>query len=250
VTLLGQNVNSYGQKPGGEIGFLRLLEEAEEVPGIERIRFTTSHPKDLSAELIGAFGRLRKLCEHIHLPLQSGSNRILERMNRGYTREDYWAKVQALRRRCPDIGITTDLIVGFPGESEADFADSVELVERVQFDDFFSFKYSDRPLTRARLFADKIPEGVSQRRLEEIQALQQSITRQRNKRWEGREVEVLVEGRSKANAGESAGRTRTHHRVNFPGRDQPEGSLVKLKISRAYAHSLRGELLCGREEHS
>jgi tRNA-2-methylthio-N6-dimethylallyladenosine synthase len=250
VTLLGQNVNSYGQKPGGEIGFVRLLEEVEEVAGIERIRFTTSHPKDLSPELIGAFGRLRKLCEHIHLPLQSGSNRILERMNRGYTREDYWEKVQALRRRCPDIGITADLIVGFPGETEADFADTVELIERVQFDDFFSFKYSDRPLTRARLFADKVPEEVSQKRLEEIQTLQKRITRLRSKRWEEREVEVLVEGRSKASAGESAGRTRTHHRVNFPGRDQPEGCLVKLKISRAYGHSLRGELLSGREEPS
>lgn len=250
VILLGQNVNSYGQKPGGEIGFVRLLEEIEGIPGIERIRFTTSHPKDLSPELIGAFGRISKLCEHIHLPLQSGSNRILERMNRGYTREEYWERVQSLRRRCPEISITADLIVGFPGESEQDFAATVEMAERVQFDNLFSFKYSDRPFTRARLFADKIPAEVSRKRLEEIQNLQKKISRLRNQRWEGREVEVLVEGRSKADPEESAGRTRTHHLVNFPGRNQPEGALVKLKIAGVYAHSLRGEILSGREERS
>ena len=249
VTLLGQNVNSYGQKPGGEMGFVQLLEAVEAIPGIERIRFTTSHPKDLSAGLIGAFGRLSKLCEHIHLPLQSGSNRILERMNRGYTREEYWEKVQSLRRNCPDISVTADLIVGFPGETEEDFAATVEMIERVQFDDFFSFKYSDRPQTRARLFADKVPEDLSQRRLEAIQTLQKKITRQRNKRWEGREVEVLVEGRSKTNPEERAGRTRTHHLVNFSGKNIAEGTLVKLKITRGYAHSLRGEPLSGGEAH-
>jgi tRNA-2-methylthio-N6-dimethylallyladenosine synthase len=243
VTLLGQNVNSYGQKPGGEIGFVQLLEAVEAISGIERIRFTTSHPKDLSAGLAGAFSRLSNLCEHIHLPLQSGSNRILKRMNRGYTREEYWEKVQALRRNCPEISITADLMVGFPGETEEDFAATLEMVERVQFDDFFSFKYSDRPQTRARLFPDKVPEEISQRRIEEIQTLQKKITRQRNKRWEGREVEVLVEGRSKTNAAESAGRTRTHHLVNFSGKNNPDGTLVKLKITKALAHSLRGEAL-------
>ena len=243
VTLLGQNVNSYGQKPGGEIGFVQLLEAVEAISGIERIRFTTSHPKDLSADLAGVFGRLSKLCEHIHLPLQSGSNRILKRMNRGYTREEYWEKVQALRRNCPDISITADLMVGFPGEAEEDFDATVAMIERVQFDEFFSFKYSDRPQTQARLFADKVPEDVSQHRLEEIQTLQKKITRQRNKRWEGREVEVLVEGRSKTSAEESAGRTRTRHLVNFPGRTEREGALVKLKITKALAHSLRGEAL-------
>ncbi len=243
VTLLGQNVNSYGQKPGGEMGFVQLLEAVEAISGIERIRFTTSHPKDLSVDLAGAFGRLSRLCEHIHLPLQSGSDRILRRMNRGYTREEYWEKVQALRRNCPDISITADLMVGFPGEAEEDFAATVKMIERVQFDEFFSFKYSDRPQTRARLFADKVSEDVSQRRLEEIQTLQKKITRQRNKRWEGREVEVLVEGRSKTNAEESAGRTRTRHLVNFSGKNDPDGTLVKLKITKALAHSLRGEAL-------
>ena len=243
VTLLGQNVNSYGQKPGGEIGFVQLLEAVEAISGIERIRFTTSHPKDLSADLAGAFGRLSKLCEHIHLPLQSGSNRILERMNRGYTREEYWEKVQALRRNCPEISITADLMVGFPGEAEEDFAATGEMIERVQFDEFFSFKYSDRPQTQARLFPEKVPEEISQRRLEEIQSLQKKITRQRNKRWEGREVEVLVEGRSKTSAEESTGRNRTRHLVNFPGKNFAEGALVKVQITKALAHSLRGEAL-------
>jgi tRNA-2-methylthio-N6-dimethylallyladenosine synthase len=243
VTLLGQNVNSYGQNSGGEVAFVQLLEEVERISGIERIRFTTSHPKDLSPNLAGAFGRLSKLCEHIHLPLQSGSDRILQRMNRGYTREDYWKKVQDLRRNCPDISVTTDLMVGFPGESEEDFGATLEMVERIQFAESFSFKYSDRPQTQARLFSPKVSEEVSQRRLEEIQARQKKISRQRNRRFEGQEVEILVEGRSKANAEESTGRTRTHHLVNFPGKNFPEGALVKLKITAAYPHSLRGEFL-------
>ena len=198
ITLLGQNVNSYGKTSAGELGFVSLLEAVQEIPGIERIRFTTSHPKDLSPELIGAFGRLSKLCEHIHLPLQSGSNRILKRMNRGYSREEYLEKIHDLRESCPQISITTDLIVGFPGEKEADFESTLEVMERIQFDDLFSFKYSDRPYTRAARFQDKVPEEVSQRRLVELQAWQRTITERKNKVWEGREVEVLVEGRSKA----------------------------------------------------
>ncbi len=249
VTLLGQNVNSYGQKPGGEIDFVQLLEAIETISGIERIRFTTSHPKDLSPNLAGSFGRLSKLCEHIHLPLQSGSDRILKRMNRGYTREEYREKVQTLRRSCPDIRITTDLMVGFPGETEEDFAATMEMIARVQFDEFFSFKYSDRPQTLALHFAEKVSEEVSQQRLEKIQILQKTITRQRNRRWERREVEVLVEGRSKTNPEESTGRTRAHHLVNFPGSEYPEGALVKVKITKAYAHSLRGEVLPNGEMH-
>lgn len=250
VTLLGQNVNSYGQKPGGEIDFVDLLEEIEAIPEIRRIRFTTSHPKDLSPKLVNAFGRLSKLCEHIHLPLQSGSDRILKGMNRGYTRQEFLEKVGWLRRRCPDISITTDLIVGFPGETEEDFAATCEAVERVQFDEFFSFKYSDRPGAAARNFADKVPEETSQRRLAEIQALQKKITRRRNKLWEGKEAEVLVEGRSKNKPDESTGRTRTHHLVNFPGRNYREGAPVRVRITEGYAHSLRGEALTESEARS
>jgi tRNA-2-methylthio-N6-dimethylallyladenosine synthase len=241
ITLLGQNVNSYGNQAANEISFTELLEAIQEIPGIERIRFTTSHPKDLSPELIRSFGRLSKLCEHIHLPLQSGSNRILKRMNRGYSREEYLERVHALRNVCPQISITTDLIVGFPGEDEADFQSTLDVVDRVQFDDLFSFKYSDRPYIRAAEFQDKVPADVSLRRLMELQARQRRITVRRNKILESREVEVLVEGRSKENAEEKMGRTRTNRIVNFPGPDDPIGSLVQLRIEKALAHSLRGE---------
>jgi tRNA-2-methylthio-N6-dimethylallyladenosine synthase len=242
VTLLGQNVNSYGQKTPGELSFAELLESIQGIQGIERIRFTTSHPKDLSRALIEAFGRLPKLCEHIHLPLQSGSNRILKWMNRGYAREEYLEKVTMLRQACPEISITTDMIVGFPGEEEMDFQSTLEMMEQVQFDDLFSFKYCDRPYTRATQFADKVPEEVCRRRLMGLQALQKRIACQRNKIWEGRTVEILVEGRSQTNAEESMGRTRTNRTVNFPGKSDPVGSLVRLRIEKPLAHSLRGDI--------
>jgi tRNA-2-methylthio-N6-dimethylallyladenosine synthase len=241
ITLLGQNVNSYGNKTSDEISFTGLLEAIQEIQGIERIRFTTSHPKDLSPELIQSFGRLAKLCEHIHLPLQSGSDRVLKRMNRGYAREEYLDKINQLRKACPQISITSDMIVGFPGEGEADFQSTLDVVEQVQFDDLFSFKYSDRPYTRAAVFQDKVPEEVSRRRLMELQARQRKITLKRNRIWEGRQVEVLVEGRSKENAEEKTGRARTNHIVNFPGTDDLTGSLVQLRVVKAFAHSLRGE---------
>ena len=243
VTLLGQNVNSYGLRTPGEPDFVGLLESIERIPGIERIRFTTSHPKDLSPGLLGAFGRLSKLCEHVHLPLQSGSNRILGLMNRGYTKEEYWEKVQRLRAACPGISITTDLIVGFPGEEEADFRETLEMVEGIQFEEMFSFRYSDRPRTRASTFAGKIPEESKQSRLAELQALQRGITQRRYQAWEGREAEVLVEGPSKGGKGEKTGRTRANHIVNFPGASAAVGSLVRVRIQKALAHSLRGELL-------
>jgi tRNA-2-methylthio-N6-dimethylallyladenosine synthase len=243
VTLLGQNVNSYGKQTPGEPSFVELLERVERAPGIERVRFTTSHPKDLSSELTEAFGRLTKLCEHIHLPLQSGSNRILERMNRGYTKEEYEEKVLNLRRTCPGISITTDIIVGFPGEKEKDHQETLEMIRRIQFDDLFSFRYSDRPRTRASLFPDKIAEELKQRRLSEVQAVQKGITQRKNQAWEGRDVEVLTEGPSKARAEERTGRTRTNRIVNFPGDSVPVGALVRVRVRRALAHSLRGELL-------
>jgi tRNA-2-methylthio-N6-dimethylallyladenosine synthase len=162
-------------------------------------------------------------------------------MNRGYSREEYLERVHALRNVCPQISITTDLIVGFPGEDEADFQSTLDVVDRVQFDDLFSFKYSDRPYIRAAEFQDKVPADVSLRRLMELQARQRRITVRRNKILESREVEVLVEGRSKENAEEKMGRTRTNRIVNFPGPDDPIGSLVQLRIEKALAHSLRGE---------
>jgi tRNA-2-methylthio-N6-dimethylallyladenosine synthase len=224
------------------MSFPDLLEAVQQVPGLERIRFTTSHPKDLSPRLIHAFGRLSKLCEHIHLPLQSGSNRILEGMKRGYTREEYWEKVLDLRRTCPEISITTDMIVGFPGEGERDFQESLEIMEKVQFDDLFSFRYSDRPRTRASSLEGKVPEEVKQKRLLILQSLQRKISDGKNRAWEGRVAEVLAEGPSKAGAEEKTGRTRTNRIVNFPGVSVSPGSLVRVKIKKALAHSLRGEI--------
>jgi len=242
VILLGQNVNSYGKQTPGEPTFVELLERVGKIPEIERIRFTTSHPKDLSQGLLDAFGRLTKLCEHIHLPLQSGSNRVLQRMNRGYTREEYEEKVLNLRRTCPEISITTDIIVGFPGEEEKDHRETLEVIERIQFDDLFSFRYSDRPHTRASFFPGKVEEEVKQHRLSQVQSAQKEITRRKNKAWEGRDVEVLVEGPSKIRPEERTGRTRTNRIVNFAG-DSPVGALVRVRVRHPLAHSLRGELL-------
>ncbi len=157
LTLLGQNVNSYGNDLGGTSDFPCLLASVNEIEGIERIRFITSHPKDLSDELIRCFKELDKVCEHIHLPVQSGSNNVLTLMNRGYTREDYLKKVDALRRVSPEIGITSDVIVGFPQETQSDFEDTLELMKEVKFDDLFSFHYSDRPMTASIRFEGKIP---------------------------------------------------------------------------------------------
>ncbi len=242
VTLLGQNVNSYGQTSPGELDFVGLLKAIQEIPGIERIRFTTSHPRDLSYSLIECFAQLSKLCEHIHLPLQSGSDHILSLMNRGYTFAEYWQKIELLRQVCPDISITTDMIVGFPGENEDDFQASLKALALIQFDEIFSFKYSDRPGTKAAHLPLKVPEEVKESRLKELQARQRKITQQKNKVYEGKTVEVLVEGKSKNCPEESTGRTRTNRVVNFPGILAP-GSLVKVRILQAYAHSLRGEVV-------
>jgi tRNA-2-methylthio-N6-dimethylallyladenosine synthase len=247
VTLLGQNVNSYGKRRAGEMNFVELLEAIQEIQGLERIRFTTSHPQDLSGNLIQAFVRIPKLCEHIHLPLQSGSNRILKRMNRGYTKEEFITKVACLRQACPDIRITSDLIVGFPGEEDGDFQDTLEVIETLQFDDIFSFCYSDRPFARASSFDGKVPQDLSRKRLMELQTAQAEITRKRNQNWVGKEVEVLVEGPTKIDLGEKTGRSRANQIVNFPGKGIETGALVWLKIQKAKAHSFRGEVVGGRK---
>jgi tRNA-2-methylthio-N6-dimethylallyladenosine synthase len=241
VCLLGQNVNGYGKGLEGEPGFSGLLDRIDEIEGIERIRFTTSHPADLSEELIRSFGRLEKLCEHFHLPFQSGSNRILERMNRGYTRETYLEKIDRLKQACPSIAFTADVIVGFPGEEEEDFQQTLDLMARVRFDDLYSFKYSPRKETKAARFEDKVQEEVKQERLSILQGIQREITLQKNKKLESRVEEVLVEGRSKQNTKDVAGRTRTNKVVNFEGGLELTGKLVPVRIVTAYAHSLRGE---------
>lgn len=246
VTLLGQNVNSYGlDRPAAEkLPFPALLGKVVEVAGIDRVRFTTSHPKDLSEELMAAFARLDKLCPHFHLPVQSGSDRVLARMNRKYSRESYLAKVAALRQHCPEIAITTDIIVGFPGESEADFEQTMELLEQVRYDSAFSFKYSDRPNAAAARFADKVPEELKSERLSRLQARQDEISAEIRRTLVGRTVEVMVEGRSKKQ-GQWSGRTRENRIVNFPSEhDLQPGQLLPVHLKETCRHSLRGVIVC------
>jgi tRNA-2-methylthio-N6-dimethylallyladenosine synthase len=241
VCLLGQNVNGYGRGLDGEMSFPELLHRINEIEGLQRIRFTTSHPADLSDGLIRAFSKLEKLCEHIHLPFQSGSDQILKRMHRNYTKASYLEKIDRLRETCPSIAITADVIVGFPGEEEKDFGDTLDLIQDVRFDDLFSFKYSPRKGTRAAQFSDQVEEEVKQKRLSLLQGIQKEITLQKNEVLEGRIEEVLVEGRSKQSDQDVTGRTRFNKVVNFEGNLELMGKLVPVRITKAYPHSLRGE---------
>lgn len=242
VFLLGQNVNGYGKGLDKELSFPELLRRIDEIEGINRIRFTTSHPKDLSEELIQTFSTLRKLCEHIHLPFQSGSDRILKAMHRGYTRESYLERIARLREVCPSMALTADVIVGFPGESEEDFEETLDLIKRVRFDDLFSFKYSSRKGTRAAQFDFQVEENVRKGRLSILQVIQEEITLQKNQSLEGAIVEILVEGRSKQSDQNVTGRTRSNKIVNFEGNLDLAGRMVPVKILKAYPHSLRGEI--------
>lgn len=241
VTLLGQNVNSYS----GGVTFPELLEMVNSIEGLERIRFVTSHPKDLSDELIEAMGSLDRLCEHIHLPLQSGSDRVLKLMNRKYTYSEYISKIEKLRARVPGIAITTDIIAGFPTETEEDHRATLKALQEIQFDGIFAFKFSPRPMTRAARMEGQLSEDVKSRRLSEILTLQDEITEKINKTLEGRVVEVLVEGPSEKDPEKLTGRTRTNKIVNFtaePGQDL-RGCLVDVQITRGLRHSLDGTLL-------
>ncbi len=242
ITLLGQNVNAYRAPERKGCRFEDLLKGLDGLPGLERLRFTTSHPKDLTDPIIGCFGRLGSLCEHIHLPVQSGSDRILEAMKRGYSRSEYLEKVRALRERSPGIAITSDMIVGFPGEDEKDFGQTLDLLRAVRFDGLFSFKFSPRPGTRAARMEETVSEEEKRSRLRQVQALQQAITLEKNRALEGRIEEVLVEGRSRDGRG-WMGRTRTNRIVNFtvsgPGEGLP-GRLLPVRIVQGCQNSLRG----------
>ncbi len=242
-TLLGQNVNSYGKKGADQWNFARLLEEVADIDGVYRLRFVTSHPKDMSEEVIKLFGRYQNIVPYLHLPLQSGSNRILKLMNRKYTIEHYLNIVEKLRETRPEIALTTDLIVGFPGETVDDFEATLKAVEKIRYDNFFSFKYSPRPFTKAASLPDRVPPEEAQRRLEILQELQKEITRRKNQEKVGTIQEVLVEGTSKKNKEELMGRTPCNRIVNFPGHSDLMGKIVKVKIVEAYQNSLRGELL-------
>lgn len=241
VILLGQNVNSYN-KDRNDISFPQLLEKINDIPGIERIRFVTSHPRDLSYELISCFGRLDKLCEHIHLPFQSGSNKILKLMNRGYTKEEYLEKIEALRQVCPEIAITADCIVGFPGEDERDFEETMDLVRKVRFHNIFSFVFSPRKYTMALTLPNQVPKEQALERLYRLQEEQKKITIEKNRELEGKKVEVLVEGQSKRSENDLTGRTRTNIVVNFQGPKELIGRTVEVTVIKGYANSVRGIL--------
>jgi tRNA-2-methylthio-N6-dimethylallyladenosine synthase len=243
VTLIGQNVNAYGQKNGHGCDFPALLEHVNDIEALRRIRFTTSHPKDLSDRLIQAFCRLDKLAPHIHLPVQSGSDRVLRRMNRGYTRDFYLEKVAGLRNLRPDIAITTDIIVGFPGEDGVDFEATVGLVRQVGFDSLFLFKYSDRANVPAAKFSNKVPEAVKAERFSTLLGVQSQFTIKNNEILVGTTQEVLVEGPSKKSSNQLTGRTSCNKVVNFVyGTDDmvSVGRILPVRIVEALSHSLLG----------
>jgi tRNA-2-methylthio-N6-dimethylallyladenosine synthase len=240
VTLLGQNVNSYGRGLAEPVTFPQLLRKLADIDGLQRLRFATSHPKDLSDELIGLFGELAPLCEHLHLPVQSGSSRILAAMNRAYTREHYLQKVEKLRRHLPGISLSTDIIVGFPGETEADFRDTLSLVQEARFQQAFCFKYSPRPQTSAASFPDQVPDEIKAERLARLLDLQDRNTLAAHQGLVGETREVLVEGLSKRSTDVLSGRLRTNQVVNFSGPRHLVGQLVLVEITEAHPHSLKG----------
>lgn len=241
VTLLGQNVNSYGKGLDPICSFPELLRQVQDVDGIVRVRFVTSHPRDLSDQLIGAIRDLPKVCESLHLPVQSGSDRVLASMNRRYRGAEYREKVRRLRNAVPDMTITTDIIVGFPGETDDDFADTLQLLGDIEYDNIFAFKYSERPHTKALDLPGHLANEVKDARLDAVFMLQKEITLRKNQRHVGTAQEVLVEGSSKK-GDLRCGRTRGNMVVNFPGPADLRGSLVEVRITAAGPNSLSGEL--------
>jgi tRNA-2-methylthio-N6-dimethylallyladenosine synthase len=244
VTLLGQNVNAYrGPMASGEMADLAtLLEYAADIPGIERLRYTTSHPKEMTPRLIDAYGTIEKLVSHLHLPVQSGSDRVLAAMKRGYTAIEYKSTVRKLRARRPDLSLTSDFIVGFPGETDDDFEKTLRLVEDVAFDGAFSFAYSPRPGTPAADLGDQVPAGVKQARLARLQALLDRQYRDNSERMVGTRQRVLVTGTAVKNPRELAARTDNNRVVNFAGDPSAIDRYVDVDITAALPHSLRGEL--------
>ena len=244
VMLLGQNVNSYGKTSPGELSFAELLGRVDAVANLQRIRFTTSHPQDLSPELIEAFATLDKLCKHLHLPVQSGSDSVLTRMRRGYTRDEYLTRIDRLRKRCPEVALSTDIIVGFPGETEAEFADTLEMLRQVEYDEIFSFIYSPRTQTvSAKIYDDDVVNEIKKDRLQEVLRLQKEISLKNNRQRIGNIEEVLVDGRSRLKNGQVMGRTRTNRIVNLTGEETLVGSLLPVRIIGATANSLIGEVI-------
>ena len=240
VMLLGQNVNSFRDADGNN--FATLIRALDEVEGLERIRFMTSHPKDLSDELIACFGDCKKLCHNIHLPVQSGSDEVLRRMNRHYNRQRYMEIVEKLRATCPDLSISTDIIVGFPGETEEDFLDTLSLVREVEYDSAFTFIYSPRVGTPAAKYDNQIPENIKHERFDRLVEEVNRCSAKKNSEYLGKIVTVLVDGPSKNDAGAWSGRTDTFKLVNFTSEEPlTEGQMVSVRITETKTFSLDGE---------
>lgn len=260
VTLLGQNVNSYrdssfkGQPPSGTVpftqslnggSFVKLLEGINDIDGIERVRFITSHPKDAGEDLFKAMRDLPKICEHLHLPLQSGSDRILKSMNRGYTADDFLRKSELLRKYVPDCAITTDIIVGYPGETGDDFRATKKLMEKIEFNSAFIFKYSPRPPAQSSELKDDVPKQVKEERNQMLLNLQDRISSKKENEFIGREVEVLVEGRCRKDSDKAKGRSRQNIKVVLDGKNELIGKSVNIKVKGIKGHTLIGGLILG-----
>lgn len=241
VTLLGQNVNSYGKGLEPQITFADLLRRLNKIEGLERIRFMTSHPKDLSDDVIDAISECDKLCDHIHLPVQSGSSEILKKMNRHYDKEQYIELVKKIKSKIPNAALSTDIIVGFPGETEENFNDTLELIKEVKYDTVFTFLYSKRKGTPAYEYDNQVPEDVKHERFDRLVATVNGICEELNKEYQGKIVDVLVEGVSKNDESKLMGRTTTSKLVNFTGSMDSIGKVVKVKITEARSFSLLGE---------
>jgi tRNA-2-methylthio-N6-dimethylallyladenosine synthase len=243
VTLLGQNVNSYGKDLNIEIDFADLLKMVNEIDGIERIRFMTSHPKDTSEKLIYTMRDCEKICEQLHLPFQAGSNDILKKMNRKYTKEEYLKKIELAKKEIKGVALSTDIIVGFPGETDKDFEETLDIVRQVEFDQIFMFIYSKRKGTPAEKMEDLLTYEEKHRNFDRLVRLQNSISKKLNDAYVDKCVEVLVEGYSKNDPEKYSGRTRTGKIVNFSGTGDIIGKLVNVRITEAFSWFLNGELV-------
>lgn len=242
VTLLGQNVNSYGKNFDNGYDFSKLIRDINKIDGLYRIRFMTSHPKDLSNELIDAIAECDKVCKHIHLPVQSGSNNILKAMNRHYTKESYIDLVNRIRNKIPGIALTTDIIVGFPGETEEDFSDTIDLMKNVEFDSAFTFIYSKRTGTPASKMENQIAENEKKERLLRLLNVQEPIMEKLNKAYEGKKLEILIDEINKHNSNEVCGKTDTFKTVNFDGNAEMIGKIANVEITEAKLRSLKGKI--------
>ena len=243
VMLLGQNVNSYGKNLEQPMTFAELLREIEQIDGLERIRFMTSHPKDLSDDLIEVMANSKKICPHLHLPLQSGSSRILKAMNRRYDKEKYLALAKKIRERMPDIALTTDIIVGFPGETEEDFQETLDVVRQVRYDSAFTFIYSKRTGTPAAVMEDQIPEDVVKDRFDRLLKEVQTISKEMAERFTGNEETVLVEEKNSQMDGYVTGRLSNNHVVHFEGSEELIGKLIRVRLDECRGFYYMGTML-------